>query len=57
MPVSGKPFKTMLPVGVTQSGCATTPAIGVDGTGGGVLITISEVTPEIQPDELVTVYV
>jgi len=45
----------MVPAVVTQSGWAILPAIGADGIGGGALITIGVVAPEVHPDELVTV--
>ena len=56
-PDAGKPFKTTLPVATSQVGCVIVPIVGASGVVGCVLITILADEIEVQPIELLTVYV
>ena len=38
VPVAGKPFNTLLPVGTSQVGCVIDPNIGADGVAGSALM-------------------
>jgi hypothetical protein len=53
----GSPLKTTLPVATAQVGWVIMPIVGADGVAGCALMTILADGTDIQPDELVTVYV
>ena len=55
VPVAGNPFKITLPVATAHVGCVMVPAVGAEGAGGCVLITILDDSGETQPVALVTV--
>lgn len=57
VPVTGKPFKTIVPDGMGHVGWVIVPAAGADGVGAPVVITTLDDDTEIQPDASVTVYV
>ena len=55
VPVTGKPFKTTLPVAKAQVGWVIVPTVGAVGVTGWSLITAFPDTAEIHPDAFVTV--
>ena len=57
LPVTGKPFKTTLPVATEQVGWVIVPTVGAVGVAGWVLITTLAEDGDIQPEALVTVYI
>ena len=57
VPLDGNPPNTTLPVAVAQVGCVIVPTVGELGVAGcAFTVTFDEAT-EVQPAELVTVYV
>lgn len=57
LPVAGNPLSDMLPVARAHVGCVMVPITGAEGVTGCILITKLLDVPEVQPSELVTVYV
>jgi hypothetical protein len=57
LPVAGNPFNTTLPVATAQVGWVIVPTVGAVGDDGWAVITTLAEAGEIQPEELVTVYV
>jgi hypothetical protein len=57
VPEAGKPFNTTLPVATAQVGWVIVPTVGAVGDDGWAVITTLAEAGEIQPEELVTVYV
>jgi hypothetical protein len=57
LPVAGNPFNTTLPVATVQVGWVIVPTVGAVGDDGWAVITTLAEAGEIQPEELVTVYV
>ena len=57
VPDDGKLLKSTLPVEVAQVGCVIVPTEGAEGVTGCELITTLEEDGEVEPAELVTVYV
>ena len=55
VPVAGRPFNTILPVGTAhEEGCVTAPIIGAEGATGAALIITIEDASDIHPASLVT---
>jgi hypothetical protein len=57
LPDAGKPLNTTLPVATAQVGWVIVPTVGAVGDDGWAVITTLAEAGEIQPEELVTVYV
>jgi hypothetical protein len=57
LPDAGKPFNTTLPVATVQVGWVIVPTVGAVGEDGWAVMTTLAEAGEIQPEELVTVYV
>lgn len=57
VPEVGRLLKIIVPVGTLQVGCVIFPVAGAAGITGGVFTVAPADATEIQPDELVTVYV
>jgi len=52
---AGNPLRTTLPVATVQVGWVIVPTTGAEGVAGCAFITILAETPEVHPDEFVTV--
>jgi len=57
LPVEGSPFNTTLPVATEQVGWVIVPIVGAVGDDGWAMTTTLAEACEMQPEELVTVYV
>ena len=54
VPVAGKPFRNLLPVGTLHVGCVTDTNFGADGVAGSAVMTKLADDTEVHPSAFVT---